>query len=158
MLMPEPSGDWRANLRTAADNIRTVLMRHQWATDLLSARPPTGPNSARNGDRLFGVFIRLGLEPAVAVRLAMTFFIYVLGAVQQQIREIRTEREMAEAELTEEELEAFRESFRKRIREYPNIMRLIDEGIDPDDPATRDERFEFGVEVVLDGIAARLPR
>ena len=32
----------------------------------------------------------------------------------------------------------------------------MDSGIDPDDPATRDERFEFGLDVLLDGIAARI--
>jgi hypothetical protein len=29
-------------------------------------------------------------------------------------------------------------------------------GIDPDDPATRDERFQFSLDCVLDGVAARL--
>jgi hypothetical protein len=33
----------------------------------------------------------------------------------------------------------------------------MESGVDPDDPATRDERFQFGLECVLDGIAARLP-
>ena len=32
----------------------------------------------------------------------------------------------------------------------------MEEDVDPDDPATRDERFEFGLECLLDGIAARL--
>jgi hypothetical protein len=32
----------------------------------------------------------------------------------------------------------------------------MDSGVDPDDPATRDERFQFGLDCVLDGIAARL--
>ncbi len=32
----------------------------------------------------------------------------------------------------------------------------METGIDPDDPATRDERFQFGLDCVLDGIAARL--
>lgn len=163
MLFPEPSGDWRADLRTAAFNARAVLMRHQWAMDLLGVRPPTGPNNARNGDRLFGILLNLGLEPVAAVRLAITFLTFVLGAIQQQVREIRGEREMAEAtaDLTEEELDAFREDLFKRIHDsgdYPSIARLFEEDIDPDDPATRDERFEFGIEVMLDGIAARLPR
>jgi len=29
-------------------------------------------------------------------------------------------------------------------------------GIDPDDPATRDERFQFSLDCVLDGVAARI--
>jgi hypothetical protein len=38
----------------------------------------------------------------------------------------------------------------------PQIARFMEAGIDPDDPQTRDERFEFGLGCVLDGIAARL--
>jgi hypothetical protein len=34
---------------------------------------------------------------------------------------------------------------------------MMAEGIDPDAPKTRDERFEFGLDCLLDGIAARLP-
>ena len=32
----------------------------------------------------------------------------------------------------------------------------MESDIDLDDPATRDERFQFGLDCVLDGIAARL--
>jgi hypothetical protein len=35
-------------------------------------------------------------------------------------------------------------------------LRIFEEGIDPDAAETRDERFEFGLECLLDGIAARL--
>jgi hypothetical protein len=35
-------------------------------------------------------------------------------------------------------------------------MALIDDGIDPDAAQTRDARFEFGLDCLLDGIAARL--
>jgi hypothetical protein len=33
----------------------------------------------------------------------------------------------------------------------------MDDGHDPDAPETRDTRFEFGLNCLLDGIAARLP-
>jgi len=35
---------------------------------------------------------------------------------------------------------------------------MLDEGVDPDAAETRDERFEFGLDCLLDGIEARLPR
>jgi hypothetical protein len=34
-------------------------------------------------------------------------------------------------------------------------VKILDAGIDPDAAETRDERFEFGLSCVLDGIAAR---
>jgi hypothetical protein len=34
---------------------------------------------------------------------------------------------------------------------------VIAAGVDPDAPETRDERFEFGLDCLLDGIEARIP-
>jgi hypothetical protein len=36
------------------------------------------------------------------------------------------------------------------------MVAMISEGIDPDSAETRDERFEFGLDCLLDGIATRL--
>jgi hypothetical protein len=36
------------------------------------------------------------------------------------------------------------------------MVRLMESSIDQDDPATGDERFQFGLDCVLDGIAGRL--
>jgi AcrR family transcriptional regulator len=160
---PEPTGDWRADLRVFAHNVRTAMLRHPWAMDFIGLRPPSGPNDARNADRLFAIFDGLGLDMATTIRLATTLAIYVNGAVQNEIREIRGEREMAQAtaEMTPGELEALRGEFERRVREsghYPHIVKLMDARIDPDDPATRGDRFEFGLGVMLDGIAAQLKR
>jgi hypothetical protein len=81
--------------------------------------------------------------------------------VIREAQEIRGQRdqELAEADLTTDELQAEHERYRqwfKATGRYPRITRLMEAGIDPDDPETRDERFEFGLDCVLDGIAARL--
>jgi AcrR family transcriptional regulator len=160
--VPEPSGDWRADLQVFARRTRAVLLRHRWAMELKAMGPPTGPNDARNADRLFGAFDGLGLDIRTAIYLLTTVVTYVMGAVRREIAEMRTERDMtAIAEsLTADELAALQKEFAERVRasgRYPRLARLVDEDVDPDDPATREERFEFGLDVVLDGIAARLP-
>jgi len=91
----------------------------------------------------------------------MTVATYVMGAVMREAQEIRFqhEQERAEANLTEEEIQAEHERYHKWFEasgRYPRITRLMESGIDPDDPNTRDERFQFGLDCVLDGIAARL--
>jgi hypothetical protein len=40
---------------------------------------------------------------------------------------------------------------------FARVVRVFDEGIDPDAAETRDERFEFGLDCLLDGVTARLP-
>jgi Tetracyclin repressor-like, C-terminal domain len=49
--------------------------------------------------------------------------------------------------------------FTERIRNAgrsPHMVAMMTDGIDPDAAETRDERFEFGLDCLLDGIPARL--
>ena len=159
--VPEPSGDWRADLKVFAHRIRAAMSRHRWALEIIGSRPPSGPNDARNLERLFGILAGLGLDARLTIDTIMTVTTYVMGAVIREAQEIRGQRdqELAEADLTEEEIQAERERYRNWLEasgDYPQIARLMAAGIDPDDPATRDERFDFGLDCVLDGIAARL--
>ena len=158
---PEPSGDWRADLRGYARTTRAALLRHPWAIDFLGTGPPSGPNDARNAERLIGALDGLGPDPVTVMRVLLTFGTYVLGAALREIQEIRWEKNAAEATagLGETEVDEFMAEYGRRISEsgrYPHLARLLDLGIDPDSPETRDERFEFGLDCVLDGIAARL--
>ncbi len=158
---PEPTGDWRADLRTYARNARAALLRHPWAIDFLGSGPPSGPRDARNAERMIAAFDGLGLDTPVIMYATMTLGTYVLGAVLREVREIRWHCHAAEvtADWTESEVQAFLDEFGRRIREsgrYPHLAGLIEAGFDPDSPGSRDERFEFGLDCVLDGIAARL--
>jgi hypothetical protein len=138
-----------------------VLNRHPWALEFIGSRPPAGPNDARNLERLLGILAGLGLDARPTIDLLGAIATYVLGAVIREGREIHDQREQEQAEAgrTEEELDAERERYLDWFRasgQYPQIARLVESGIDPDDPATRDERFEFGLDVLLDGIAAQI--
>ncbi len=160
--VPEPSGDWRADLTAFAHRTRAALSRHRWAMDFIGTRPPSGPNDVRNLERLLGLLDGTGVDDArLVMGIFMTVATYVIGAVMREAQEIRFQREQerAEANLTEEEIRAEHERYRKWFEasgRYPRITRLMESGIDPDDPATRDERFQFSLDCVLDGIAARL--
>ncbi|MGH3068987.1 MAG: TetR/AcrR family transcriptional regulator C-terminal domain-containing protein [Streptosporangiaceae bacterium] len=39
---------------------------------------------------------------------------------------------------------------------YPHLTELMSAGYDPDAAETRDARFEFGLDCLLDGVAARI--
>jgi len=162
--VPEPSGDWRADLRAYARNTRAALLRHPWAIDFLGNGPPSGPNDARNAERVIGAFDGLGLDIPTVMYSVTTVGTYVLGAVLREVQEIRwhdTAAEVVEGH-TETEVAEFLSDLDRRIREsgrYPHLVRILDEDFDPDSPETRDTRFEFGLDCVLDGIAAKiLPR
>jgi hypothetical protein len=86
---------------------------------------------------------------------------YVNGAVVREAQEMRgdRDREKMEAGRTPEEIEAARDryiAFFANSGRYPRIQRMVSENFDPDAPETRDERFEFGLDCLLAGIAARI--
>jgi len=160
--VPEPSGDWRADLGLFARRTRAALSRHRWAVEFIGSRPPSGPNDVRNLERLLGLLDGTGVEdPRTIYGVFVTVAMFVMGAVIREAQEIRFQREQerAEANMTAEEVEAQHERYRQWFEasgDFPHIARLMKTGVDPDDPGTREERFQFSLDCVLDGIAARL--
>jgi hypothetical protein len=119
----------------------------------------------RNLERLLGALDGLGLDKATAMTSLMAVSTYVLGAVLREMQEVNGERYLTEqfAHVSDEEKQAVIRDFTERIREsgrFPRMVAMISEGIDPDSAETRDEtrdeRFEFGLDCLLDGIATRL--
>lgn len=159
---PEPTGDWRADLRAMAHRQRAGMLRHPWVVEFVASRPPSGPNDARNLEVMLGMVGGLGLDPRTEADILMTVVTYVMGAVVREVQEMSSDRDRAEIEatMTPEEIEAEHQRFRDFLTgadQYPNIQRMMAANVDPDAAETRDERFEFGLSCVLDGIAARLP-
>jgi len=157
--VPEPSGDWRADLRTQARNERAMLLRHAWVMDFLGGRPPLGPNTLLLMDRLLASLDGLGLELTAAMNILGTVQTYVMGSVLREMQEARSQRDHEQSGITEQEWEPARAAWRDRLAadgRFTRVVRFLDAGIDPDAAETRDDRFEFGLDCVIDGIAAKL--
>lgn len=160
--LPEPSGDWRADLTVFAHDARASLLRHPWVMDFIGGRPPSGPNDARNLERMLAILDGLGLDIRKTFSILMSIGTYVLGGVLREVQEMRAEQERAEADAakTDEERAAEEEEVRAWLvssGEYPHIIKVIDQDFDPDSAETRDERFDFGLECLLDGLAMQVP-
>ena len=90
----------------------------------------------------------------------MTIDTYVTGSVLNELREIRVEEKQTGTGLSDIDLVAGMKAWMERLKDsgmFARVVRVFEEGIDPDAAETRDERFEYGLECVLDGVAARLP-
>jgi AcrR family transcriptional regulator len=158
---PEPSGDWRRDMREAARGIRQSLHEHPWLMDFIGGRPPVGPKSLRNLERTLGYFDGLNLDIRMAMDIATTLGTYVMGAVLREVQErnSQTYTEQMLADMTEAEQQKVFGEFTERVRateRYPHLAEVLGAGYDPDAAETRDERFEFGLDCLLDGIAARI--
>jgi len=162
IVVPEPSGDWRADLSAFAHMTRATLSRHKWAIEFIGSRPPSGPNDVRNLERLLSLLDSTGVDDyRVIMGVFMTVVTFVIGSVLREAQEVRFQREQERfhADMTEAEIQAEHERYYTWFKDsgrYPHIIRLMESGVDPDDPKTREERFQFSLDCVLDGIAARL--
>jgi AcrR family transcriptional regulator len=155
----EPTGDWRADLRTQARNERAMLLRHAWVMDFIGGRPPLGPNTLLHMDRHLGALDGLGLDIATAMSVLGTVQTYVMGSALREMQEARVQRDEERADVTEEAWEPMRHAWRNRLDadgRFTHVVRFLDAGIDPDAEETRDERFEFGLDCVIDGIAGKI--
>jgi AcrR family transcriptional regulator len=159
MRVPDPSGDWRADLQAVARENRAMLLRHRWVMDFVGGRPPLGPNTLLNLDRSLAMLDDLGVDTALVFNILETVSTYVLGATLREVREMRAQRDHEQFGISPEEWEPLRKAWRDRLDadgRFSHVVRFLDQDIDPDAEETRDERFEFGLDCVLDGIAVKI--
>jgi AcrR family transcriptional regulator len=157
--VPEPSGDWREDLRTQARRERATLLRHAWVIDFLGGRPPLGPSTLLHLDRQLAALDGLGLDVAAAMYILGVVQTYVMGSVLREMQEARAQRDQDQSGITHEEWEPARTAWRNRLAadgRFTRVVRFLDAHVDPDAEETRDERFEFGLDCVIDGIAAKI--
>jgi AcrR family transcriptional regulator len=151
-LPEQPALDWRADLRLFARHMLGVLRRHTWLPSLISSRPLPSPNRLRYVERLLAELAGLGLDFNTIGGILNTVEAYVDGFAQHEVspEEIRRRTGMAEAE--------WRATFTAYLQQilssgqYPTVARLIVGNAE----ITADATFEFGLDCVLDGIAARI--
>jgi AcrR family transcriptional regulator len=156
----ELSGDWREDLGQIARQRRRMLLRHPWIVDFMSGRPPFGPNALLQIERSLSVFDHLDVDTRTALYILTTIDTYVTGSVLHELRELRVEHAQFREGLTATEIAGDVQVWKERLDRsgrFARVLRVFDEGIDPDAAETRDERFDFGLDCVLDGVAARLP-
>jgi AcrR family transcriptional regulator len=155
----QPTGNWQHDLADIARQERASFLRHHWKLDVMAGRPPLGPNGLLHIERSLAIVDNLDIEPRIALHLLTTVMTYVTGSVLNELSEINIEQEQAAAGLSEDELNAGMRDWRTNLERsglFPRLLRIFDADIDPDAADTRDERFEFGLKCVLDGIATRL--
>ena len=157
--VPDAGGDWRAALQAIAFSGRALLHRHRWVMDFIGGRPPLGPHVIANLERSLTALDSLRLDTATAMNVLMTVNTYVMGAVLREMRELRAQRDLEASGLDATQIEIGMAEWAKRLRadgRFGHFLRIIDDDVDPDAADTRDERFGFGLDCVLDGIAARV--
>ncbi|MET1071146.1 MAG: TetR/AcrR family transcriptional regulator [Umezawaea sp.] len=150
-LPTRPSGRWRVDLRFVAHTSRTMMRKHPWLAAEAASRPAIGPNALRHLDFALTAAGGVSKDITRASGLLGAVGNYVLGAVVNELAEQEARRRTG---LTEEEWRAAVSPYIEEVVAgglYPEVNRRIRDAEDLD----HDEQFEFGLDCLLDGIAAR---
>jgi len=150
----ELTGDWRADLASVAHQVRATLLRHPWLSGEIPGRPALGTNSLRRHEAALAAAAQLSGDITFAAGAVDVVLAYVFGTVTQELAELQAQRRSG---LTKEQWQASVGPYIREViesGEYPQFSRRVIEGED----RTAAEVFAFGLDCVLDGIAARATR
>lgn len=150
---------WRARLRLVAGDNRDLLLRHPWLLELPPTRPPLGPGLLAKYEWELSAFRGLGLS-APEMDASLTFLVgFARSATAYAVAGRRQAADRAAA--GPEVGEAVAEVLARHIDEddYPLAARVAaGSGVVAGRVADHDDAWEFGLERVLDGIAALVAR
>jgi AcrR family transcriptional regulator len=145
--LPPDDADWRSALRSRAHSARAVLRRHPWATPFMESRSRPGPATLRHHDAVLGTLRRGGFPIVLAGHAYSLLDCYIYGYALEESALPFSPQNLDEA------MAGFMAQF--DADEYPHLVefamqRVLQPGYDYAD------EFDFGLELILDGLARRL--
>jgi AcrR family transcriptional regulator len=144
---------WRDALRQIAEVIWTVCQDHPWYAEAVMLRPPLTPNGAAGLETCLAIFDGYDVDMTTKMLfVAMTQYA-VIGAALNNLIEGRNRDRL---DMTEEEVMNQGVPFIKAMAasgRYPRVMEFI---VGAEHLSEKEEVMR-NVELILDGIATRLP-
>ncbi|MFC4562219.1 TetR/AcrR family transcriptional regulator [Nocardiopsis mangrovi] len=151
-LDPVPAGarDWRAALAAHLAQSRRVMRRHPWITALVGTRPLLGPNALSRSESVHAVLAGAGFTGAALAAAVGAVSSYVHGfVVTENMWRARMRDPAGEGDL--------RRRTRAHLAERADLYPVLARHSRVED-ADFDAGFTEGLDIVLDGIEARLGR
>ena len=137
---PDPA-NWQEQMKELGRESRRLLQRHRDAAQISLGRIPVGPHSLPAMERSLRVLVDAGLPPRVIALASDMFALYVGGfAFEESLR--------GDESADPEQLAEYFRSLPKK--EFPTLVALADDLTAGD----ADERFEFGLELLVRGLEA----
>ncbi|MDQ7809527.1 TetR/AcrR family transcriptional regulator [Amycolatopsis sp. A133] len=148
--------DWRTAVTVCAESVRAVLVRHAWIASVLGqvGLAYLGPNVMRLNERMLGLFEAAGFDLPEADRALGTVMAYVIGTGTTEAAWLTTLARSGQSE--QEWVARLRPAAIEATRQYPRLHALATAEEENDPESTRGDGFRYGLDRVLDGLAARL--
>ena len=145
--VPIDGVSWKEAMRRRAISAREVFARHGWAAGLTDSRDRTGPNSLSYVDRVLGVLIQGGFSPAAAANASSMLDSYIYG-FERQRPDVSVDDGLKRTEVAREVQAAIPDGL------YPFAARVVLEYTA--NPFDQEAAFEFGLDLILDGLERSL--
>jgi hypothetical protein len=150
LVLPEPEPSrWQEQMKEVMRSMRAVLTRHRDLARLSLGRVPVGPNLVRSLEWQLAVMRGAGVPDRVAGLTAdlMTLFV---GAFAYEEAD-PAEPPMGE-DVPHEQMASMMADYLASLppERFPNILQTIDRVMKPG----REDRFEFGMDVLVRGLAS----
>ena len=147
--LPVPGGDWRTEMRRRANSARQVLANHPWATSLLQSRINPGPATLRHHNAFIATLRAAGFSVGLTAHAFALIDSYVFGfALSENALPIHGPDSVAD---TAASMMHFFDA-----EAFPALLEFTMEHIMRPDYDFGEE-FEYGLDLILDGLARSLP-
>lgn len=150
ITVPQTEVSWREFMQSRAESAFEVLLLHPWAAPIMEAGVTPGPSTLRDSDNCIKCFRKAGFSIPMTVHAVTVLNIYIYGAAELYAR-LNFSNSQEAAEFSE----TIREQF--PIEDYPYLGEIITKHMMKAHYNARDE-FEFGLNLILDGIARFEPK
>ncbi len=158
-LPPEPSGDWRADMRMVAMETRQIFLNHPWIAQLGPfGSAQMGPGFLRHAEFSFAAVDRPTISKEMQRDIVHVVDDYTIGFAT---REILTQTTMGADEDAQDQWRSRTEAIFERMARtgiFPTLTKHFRSGASMPHGKELDRLFEFGLDSLLDGIAIRIQR
>ncbi len=152
---PGPDG-WRPAVVAAAGSLRAMALRHPWVVSVLGqvGLARLGPNLGRQSERLLAVFSSAGLDAAGADLAMSALVAYVTGMATSEVAYQSLREQSGQSE------DAWRDSLKQAVEgtadAHPLVVESLRANEDKSPRQLQDDYFDYGLQLMLDGLQQRL--
>ncbi|SFT99135.1 transcriptional regulator, TetR family [Arthrobacter sp. ov118] len=147
--LPSPEGEWRDEMYRRAHAVRRALKGHPWAVGLLETRASPGAATLRHHEATLATLRAAGFSVQMTAHAYALLDSYIYGAALQEAA-LPFHGPDAAPEVATSIVELFSDG------QYPHLVEIATEHVLKPGYDFADE-FDFGLNVILDGLARSIP-
>jgi AcrR family transcriptional regulator len=154
ITVPDPDPDrWQEQIRQVCIETYRVLGQHADIARVTLGKVPTGPNSLRISDRMLAILLAGGVPAQIAAWALDRLYLYLSSDSFEGSLHLATQRAAGMG------MEEYYEKFVGDLRTFmsslpPEHFPVLTAHVDEMTSGGGDERFLFGLELLIQGIAA----